>query len=105
MFEFCFLLLVNLRPLPYFLWSSNLSFALVIRFGEGISSVLPAVKLEREKRTPVSFFCLCTPVQASFAWLHKPLPVCSPLVPLWHLGVVLEGLKGPPFKPLDEAEL
>lgn len=33
------------------------------------------------------------------------LPVSRPLVPLWDLAVVLEGMKTPPFEPLQGADL
>ncbi|XP_029937836.1 uncharacterized protein LOC115380768 [Myripristis murdjan] len=36
---------------------------------------------------------------------RRLLPVSRPLVPPWDLAVVLEGLKGPPFEPLEEADL
>lgn len=36
---------------------------------------------------------------------HRLLPVSRPLVPLWDPGAVLEGLKGPPFEPLDWVDL
>ena len=32
---------------------------------------------------------------------RRLLPVSRPLVPPWDLAVVLEGLKGPPFEPLE----
>lgn len=38
--------------------------------------------------------------------LHEGLiPVSRPLVPSWDLAVVLEGLKGPPFEPLQGTNL
>ena len=36
---------------------------------------------------------------------HRLLPVSGPLVASWDWAVVLEGLKGPPFEPLEEADL
>ncbi|XP_041860863.1 uncharacterized protein LOC121652254 [Melanotaenia boesemani] len=36
---------------------------------------------------------------------RRLLPVSRPLVPPWDLAVVLEGLKGPPFEPLEGADL
>lgn len=38
-------------------------------------------------------------------WLHELLPVSRLLVPPWVLAVVLGGLKGPPFEPLQGAVL
>ncbi|XP_059199216.1 uncharacterized protein LOC131979287 [Centropristis striata] len=36
---------------------------------------------------------------------RRLLPVSRPLVPPWDLAVVLEGLRGPPFEPLEGADL
>lgn len=35
---------------------------------------------------------------------RRLIPISRPLVPLWNLGVVLEGLKGPPLEPLEGAD-
>lgn len=35
--------------------------------------------------------------------VHRLLPMSRPLVPPWDLAVVLYGLKGPLFEPLDGA--
>lgn len=36
---------------------------------------------------------------------HRLLPVSRPLVPPWDLAMVLDGLKGLPFEPLQGADL